>query len=139
MKKRMTLILMVRSVVVSAWAGRVGELEAREKASAFMAGQSKTRGEMSLTRVYLPLETKSAIWSTTDAPIYVFNNDGGGYVIVSGDDRTADILCFSEEGHIDANRLPVNMKAWLQGYVSQIERIPASATPRTKGCRWRCS
>ena len=135
MKIRMTLILMVLAVVVSAWAGRVGELEAREKASAFMAGQSKTRGEMSLTRVYLPLETKSAIWSTTDAPIYVFNNDGGGYVIVSGDDRTADILCFSEEGHIDANRLPVNMKAWLQGYVSQIERIPASATPRRVATR----
>ena len=135
MKKRMTLILMVLAVAVSAWAGRVGELEAREKASAFMAGQSKTRGEMSLTRVYLPLETKSAIWSTTDAPIYVFNNDGGGYVIVSGDDRTADILCFSEEGHIDANRLPVNMKAWLQGYVSQIERIPASATPRRVATR----
>ena len=69
MKKRMTLILMVLAVVVSAWAGRVGEQEAREKASAFMTGQSKTRGEMSLTRVYLPLETKSTIWSTTDAPI----------------------------------------------------------------------
>ena len=135
MKKRMTLILMVLAVVVSAWAGRVGEQEALKKASAFMAGQSKTRGESKLTRVYLPLETKSAVWSVTDAPIYVFNNDGGGYVIVSGDDRTADILCFSEEGHIDANRLPVNMKAWLQGYVSQIERIPASATPRRVATR----
>ena len=135
MKKRMTLILMVLAVVVSAWAGRVGEQEALKKASAFMAGQSKTRGESKLTRVYLPLETKSSVWSVTDAPIYVFNNDGGGYVIVSGDDRTADILCFSEEGHIDANRLPVNMKAWLQGYVSQIERIPASATPRRVATR----
>ena len=38
MKKRMTLILMVLAVSVSAWAGRVGEQEALKKASAFMAG-----------------------------------------------------------------------------------------------------
>ena len=130
MKKRMMLILLVLAVTVGAKAGRVGEQEARKKASAFMAGQATTRGGMSLTRVYLPLQTKSAAWSVTDAPIYIYNIDGGGYVVVSGDDRTADILAFSEKGHIDANHLPVNMKAWLQGYVRQIERIPASATPR---------
>jgi hypothetical protein len=130
MKKRMLLILMVLVVAAGAWAGRVGEQEARKKASAFMMGKASTRGEMSLTRVYLPLETKSAAWSVTDAPIYIYNYDGGGYVIVSGDDRTAVILGFSEKGHIDANHLAVNMKAWLQGYVRQIESIPVSATPR---------
>lgn len=130
MKKRMMLIVMVLAVAVSAWAGRVGEQEARKKATAFMVGQAGTRGETALTRVFLPLQTKSATWSVTDAPIYIYNNDGGGYVIVSGDDRTADILGFSEKGHIDANHLAVNMKSWLQGYVRQIESISASATPR---------
>ena len=124
------LIVMVLAVAVSAWAGRVGEQEARKKATAFMVGQAGTRGETALTRVFLPLQTKSATWSVTDAPIYIYNNDGGGYVIVSGDDRTADILGFSEKGHIDANHLAVNMKSWLQGYVRQIESISASATPR---------
>lgn len=121
---------MAFTVAVGAWAGRVGEQEARKKASAFMAGKATTRGDASLTRVYLPLQTKSAAWSVTDAPIYIYNYDGGGYVIVSGDDRTATILGFSEKGRIDANHLPVNMKTWLQGYVSQIERIPVAATPR---------
>ena len=130
MKKRMMLIVMVLAVAVSAWAGRVGEQEARKKATAFMVGQAGTRGETALTRVFLPLQTKSATWSVTDAPIYIYNIDGGGYVIVSGDDRTADILGFSEKGHIDANHLAVNMKSWLQGYVRQIESISASATPR---------
>ena len=130
MKKRMMLIVMVLAVAVSAWAGRVGEQEARKKATAFMVGQAGTRGETALTRVFLPLQTKSATWSVTDAPIYIYNNDGGGYVIVSGDDRTADILGFSEKGHIDANHLAINMKSWLQGYVRQIESISASATPR---------
>lgn len=136
MKRRLLMTVLVLAVAIGAWAGRVGEQEARKKASAFMAGQARTRGgEVSLTRVYLPLQTKSPAWSVTDAPIYIYNNDGGGYVIVSGDDRTADILGFSEKGHIDANHLAVNMKAWLQGYVRQIERISASVTLRRAATR----
>ena len=132
MKIRILMTVMALAVVVGAWAGKVGEKQARQKASAFMAGKATTRGEVSMTRVYLPLQTKSTIWSVTDAPIYVFNYDGGGYVIVSGDDRTADILGFSDTGHIDANRLPVNMRNWLQGYATKIERIPVSAVPHRK-------
>lgn len=130
MNRRNLLIIIALVAAVGTWAGRVGEQAARKKASAFMASHARTRGAGTLTRVYLPLETKSAIWSTTDAPLYVFNKDGGGFVVVSGDDRTADILCFSDKGHIDANKLPVNMKSWLQGYVRQIESIPASAVPQ---------
>ena len=133
--KRQIFLISLSLLTIGAWAGRVGEQAALKKASAFMKSHSRTRGAAAFTRVYLPLETKSAIWSTTDAPLYVFNKDGGGYVIVSGDDRTADILAFSDKGHIDANHLPINMKSWLQGYVDQIERIPASATPRRVATR----
>jgi hypothetical protein len=123
---------MVLATTVGAWAGHVGEQQARQRAAAFMTGHAATRGVMTLTRVYLPLQTKSAAWSVTDAPIYIYNRDGGGYVIVSGDDRTADILGFSEKGQIDPDRLPVNMKHWLQGYATKIERIPTSAVPYRK-------
>ena len=133
--KRIGILIALGLLTIGAWAGRVGEQAALKKASTFMKSHSRTRGAAAFTRVYLPLETKSAIWSTTDAPLYVFNRDGGGYVIVSGDDRTADILAFSDKGHIDANHLPVNMKSWLQGYVDQIQRIPASATPRRAATR----
>ena len=127
MMKRLLLTVMALSAVVGAKAGHVGEQQARQKATAFMTSESTTRSATTLTRVYLPLQTKSALWSVTEAPIYIFNKDGGGYVIVSGDDRTAEILGFSEKGHIDADRLPVNMKHWLQGYVDKIERMSASA------------
>ena len=132
MKKKMLIIVLVLSGVISAWAGHVGEQQARQKAVAFMTGKAATRMSTTLTRVYLPLQTKSAVWSVTDAPIYVYNIEGGGYVIVSGDDRTADILGFSEKGALEADRLPANMKSWLQIYVNKIERIPASAMPCRK-------
>ena len=95
--KRLFFLIALSLLTIGAWAGRVGEQAALKKASTFMKDHSRTRGAAVLTRVYLPLKTKSAIWSTTDAPLYVFNKDGGGYVIVSGDDLTADILAFSDK------------------------------------------
>lgn len=130
MNFRMLMVFLVLLTMNSAWAGHVEEQQARKKAIAFMAGKASTRSSNTFTRVYLPLQTRSTLWSTTEAPIYVYNIEGGGYVIVSGDDRTADILGFSEKGTLNADRLPANMKSWLQSYVSRIERIPASATPR---------
>ena len=53
---------------------------------------------------------------------YVFNADGGnGYVIVSGDDRTPEILGYVENGSFDAENIPDNMKSWLQLYADQIK------------------
>ena len=57
---------------------------------------------------------------------YVFNiGTDGGFVVVSGDDRTNPILGFSFEGTFDANRVPVNMKNWLDGYVEQMRVLDA--------------
>ena len=53
---------------------------------------------------------------------YVFNAEGGnGYVIVSGDDRTPEILGYVDNGSFDAENIPDNMKSWLQLYVDQIK------------------
>ena len=70
MNRRVLMTVMVLAFVVGVRAGQVGEKLARQKASAFMTGQATTRGEISMTRVYLPLQTKSTIWSVTDAPQY---------------------------------------------------------------------
>jgi hypothetical protein len=55
---------------------------------------------------------------------YVFNAEGGnGYVIVSGDDRTPEILGYVENGSFDEENIPENMKSWLQSYVDQIKYL----------------
>ena len=58
---------------------------------------------------------------------YIFNADDGGYVIVSGDDRTEEILGFSDTGRIDLDNIPTNMKAWLDGYAEQISSLNSQA------------
>ncbi len=124
MKKYFSLAILLFVGMVYAEASHVNEQEARQKAEAFFMTGVGTRSMADrLIRVYLPLMTKSPSWSVTDAPIYVYNKEGGGYVIISGDDRTSSVLGYSEKGRIDGNRLPVNLKSWLQGYVRKIERL----------------
>jgi hypothetical protein len=51
---------------------------------------------------------------------YAFNlPDKGGYVIVSGDDKMPAVLGYAESGSYDAANMPVNMRAWLDGYAEQ--------------------
>lgn len=127
MKKLYVLAVVLLASVLIAEAGQVNEQQAREKAKMFMTKRSLTRGVSALQRVYMPQNTPSAMASVNDAPLYLFNLDGGGYVVVSGDDRTTEILAFSEKGHIDANKMPLNMKNWLHGYVKKIQKLPANA------------
>jgi len=68
---------------------------------------------------------KSASLSTNeeeDAYYYVFNAENDkGFVIVSGDDRTEQVLGYSDEGSFDIENIPDNMRSWLQLYADQIK------------------
>lgn len=55
---------------------------------------------------------------------YVFNAEANsGFVIVSGDDRTQDILGYAEIGTIDEENLPCNVKWLLDYYDSAISAM----------------
>ena len=67
---------------------------------------------------------------------YVFNDEAnGGYVVVSGEDRTPSILGFSPQGRVEHDNIPCNMRAWLEEYASQIDylRDHPNATVTPKG------
>ena len=52
---------------------------------------------------------------------YVFNVDGGGWVIIAGEDRANTVLAYGKNGAIDMTKLPVGMKDYLNMYKKQIE------------------
>ena len=63
---------------------------------------------------------------------YVFADENhGGWVMVSADDRAVQVLGYSESGSFDINAMPCNMRSWLDGYSSQIEYLQAH--PAIKG------
>ena len=58
----------------------------------------------------------------TYAPYYIFNNEGGGFVIVAGDDCATPILGYSTEGSIDPNDLPIQLEELLNAYAEEIQQ-----------------
>lgn len=60
-----------------------------------------------------------------ESEYYVFNmgDANDGFVIVSGDERTPNVLGYSTTGYFESNSIPDNMKAWLEGYAHQIQFI----------------
>ena len=107
------------------YAGPVSEDQALAKASQFMPGKAFLVGNLSYS--------KAGAKSGSNAPYYVFNaQDNSGFVIVSGDDRTKAILGYSEQGSLNANKLPENVEAWLEYYaeaISSLEDSPMEGEP----------
>ena len=56
---------------------------------------------------------------------YVYNQGAEAYVIVSGDDRMADILGYSTDGAFVAEGMPSNLRAWLENYTILAEAFQA--------------
>lgn len=56
---------------------------------------------------------------------YVFNIQGGGWIIMAGYDGAKQVLAYGDKGNIDVNNLPVNMKGYLNMLKGQIETAQA--------------
>ena len=55
---------------------------------------------------------------------YVINNgSNGGFIIMSADDRTAQVLGYSSQGTFNPNDIPSNMKGVLDGYLNEMELL----------------
>lgn len=118
--KKILLTLLAFLSVATANAEPVSRQQALKKAGQFMPGKKFS-------------ESKASTRSDVSDAFYVFNAEGnGGYVIVSGDDRTTEILGYSKTGNLDMNQLPENLKWWLDGYNRQIKALGNSVKPAQK-------
>lgn len=118
MRKIVLVLVALHIAVATSLALPVTRRQAQQSAQKFMAlrGNSKS---LSLVRQQ-PRATASQ--QKDAASYYVFNAaEGQGFVIVSGDDRTAEVLGWSDTGSFDPENIPENMQSWLQGYADQIE------------------
>ena len=134
MKKISTLVLLLL-VVLTGSAQPVSRQEAMDRAVQFLQSapaQGSTRRAMTTT----PQLNEVA---TGLNHLYVFNVDGGGYVITSGDERAVSVLGYSTTGTLDWQHMPENMRYWLQGYNEAIAKIAQSnlpaAAPRQRAAR----
>lgn len=113
-------ILAISSLQASA--GNINANAARSAAINFLHQQA-TKGSLrahSATDIQLVhAEASSAVAGAND--FYAFNLKGGGFVIISGEDRGAQVLGYSDQGYLDFNNLPYGMQGLLNGYKQEIE------------------
>ena len=110
-----SLILLLGVVVtIDMSAAQVGVYEARIKASQFLNDRSE--GVLMASSQELRLvHIEKADSDPRLADFYVFNtNDGSAFVIVSGDDRSSQILGYGSHS-LDMNALPCNLQ-WMLGH-----------------------
>ena len=118
MCKRLFIVLVLFVCgIAGVWADEIDEKQALNEAKAFLASHRSTSissGKKMSSNTTLKLQGKVS-------GLYVFNaTDGSGFVIVSNDDQTTPILGFGENGNLDTEKMPANMRAWLQGYADEI-------------------
>lgn len=112
----------------SAIAAPVDQQTAKEKAAAFLKKQAQHAGPRRAAALRNPQLTEAQAFGNE---LHIFNMaDNGGFVIVSGDDRTEEILGYVEGGSFDINNIPDNMRFWLQGYADQINSLGNSTVAK---------
>ena len=123
MKKILFLASLLLSV--TAISAPVSQSEALNSAKAFML-KHRAGVTLNTTPANVNKHRLNSSNQTSSQPYYVFNTMGNnGYVIVSGDDRTTQVLGYVDQGSFDYNTLPDNMKSWLKGYEQQIAALNA--------------
>ena len=91
--KKLLFLLLAFMATVAVNAQLVSRQQALQKAQKFMPGKQFVEGKSVIS-------SRGDVSGRLDA-FYVFNADNnGGFVIVSGDDRTTDILGYSKTGNL---------------------------------------
>ena len=122
MKRFLNIIIAFLLTAVSMNAQHVNEEQALLKAQEFLNKKVSTQKS---GKNRAPRKLRSLAKASQSDAYYIFNAESnGGFVIVSGDDRTEEILGYSTEGNINPTDMPENMKGLLQSYEEQIKAIP---------------
>ncbi len=122
MKKNSLLILLCLIAQVIMAAPRTAQ-EAAAIAAQFMNTNAVGPHKAPATAATMQLVHQMPKLVSEEPAFYVFNKtDNGGFVIVSADDRTEDIIGYSDEGRIGETINP-NLAFWLRGVQKAISAI----------------
>ena len=120
MKRLFLLSIGLLAVMFQAWADRVTPEQAAAVAECFLQSQSpatKASGTLRMAGTWPQGTTKA---SAQDPSLYLFERDGGGFVIVSGDDVSLPVIGYSTTGCLKLDQMPSNVRHMLDWHASMI-------------------
>lgn len=130
-------LLLLLFLVSDAWAKQVDPQRAQNMARNFMSLQqndlkSSANTDLVPVQLTMPGETRflkqKSLKPDTCQLVYFFKKEGGGFVLVSGDDLAIPILGYSTDAPVDENNLPINFLKWIEGYKKDIALIRRQST-----------
>lgn len=128
MTRHLLLLVALLSASINLMAEPITQQQALQKARSFFTAHGISISQK--TKV-LRAPGMTSVADKELSPYYVVNADKGGYVVISGDDRTETVLGYSLSGTLDADNMPDNLKWWLQEYARQIEYIQKNGLSAT--------
>lgn len=131
MKRFLLLLISIISLASVSWADQINRDQALRKAQQFLSQKGLSR---SLTVAETSAARARAKGNNAQDYYYIFNaGQNQGFVIVSGDDSTEEILGYSTSGSFELDNMPPAMEALLNYYsaqISMIQRGVAQAAPK---------
>ena len=106
--KRLFFLFLIMNFVVHLMAGTVSKEQAFRIATSFMA-------QHGIQKPLVLAQTDKQKTRSEDADLYYIFNSENSFVIVSGDDRTPQVLGYSLHNCFEATDMPDNLASWLDG------------------------
>ena len=122
--------LLLMMLLMTVWCG-LSVAEPVTQQQALQKAQQFRKGKVFNSPKKMARIGRKGVAASSAPAYYIFNAaDNGGFVIVSGDDRTEPILGYADSGEIDPANMPDNLRAWLDGYAEQIGALDQTADAR---------
>ena len=106
--KRLFFLFLIMNFVVHLMAGTVSKEQALRIATSFMA-------QHGIQKPLVLAQTDKQKTRSEDADLYYIFNSENSFVIVSGDDRSPQVLGYSLHNCFEATDMPDNLASWLDG------------------------
>ena len=122
MKRSLLFGIFLLTVTVPGWADKVTEQQAAAVAERFLAAESpatkSSQGTVRLAGTWPQAQTKGV---DENPALYLFERDGGGFVVVAADDVSQPVIGYSTKGSISKGELPCNVRYMLDWHASMID------------------
>lgn len=119
--KKLTFTLVLALCVLMIAAGPVDTVTARLAATRFMQQHSATP-----ERATASLTLAAQLDNAGQPCVYIFNREGGGFIVMSADDNARPVLGYSANGQYVTENIPENMSAWLLSYRDAVYELAQS-------------
>lgn len=120
MKKLLLTTVLILAAIVT-MANPIDRTAAMQKAKDFMQGVNPQ------AQLQTPATPRRAMGDQAQQPYYIFNAENNqGFVIVSGDDRSEEILGYADEGFIDVDNMPEGLSFFLEDFTDQLAELDAA-------------